>query len=152
MKEHMKKRALLVVSSCALTLAAAMPAHAEKVPFPYLPDAYDGPSAAVSGPTGDFIPGEIVVDLKDDISDEQIQELADEFHISLRDNSPDIKDDGKIDVADVDPSQVDALVARLSQDPRVEAAEPMEIARAYFTPNDPKFTEPWHRSRVNAER
>src|SRR5260221_6872980 len=127
----MKKRALLLVSSCALTLAAAMPAHAEKVPFPYLPDSYDGPTTVVSGPVGDSIPGEIVVDLKDDISDEQIQALADEFHISLRDNSPDIKDDGKIDIADVDPSEVDSLVERLSHDPRVEAAEPMEIARAF---------------------
>jgi serine protease len=148
----MKTRSLLLVSSCALALTAAVPAHADWVP--YLPDsADDGPTAqTTTAPYGDFIPGEIVVDFKDDVSDSDIEEVASALHISLRDNSPEIKDDGKIDVADVDPAQEDAILARLNGDPRVEAAEPMAIARAYaFTPNDPKYAEQWHMKRAGAE-
>ena len=154
----MKKRALLLVPSCAalvLGVAAALPANAAdpQPKFPYLPDSYDdGPTAFVSGPTGDVVPGEIVVDFKDNLSDEEIAEVGREYGVSFRDNSPDVKDDANIDVADVDDAQIPSLVERLSRDPRVEGAEPLEIARAFFTPNDPKFAEQWHMQRVGGEK
>src|SRR4051794_5303738 len=105
MTRPMKTRSLLLVSSCALALTAAVPAHADWVP--YLPDsADDGPTAqTTTAPYGDYVPGEIVVDFKDDVSDSDIEAIGNDLQISLRDNSPEITDDGKIDVADVDPSQ-----------------------------------------------
>ena len=143
----MKKRALVIASSCAVALAWGAPAQAG------VDLADDAPAASYAVESvSDFVPGEIVVDVKDDLGESDIQALADQFHLALRDNSPDVKDDGNIEVADVDQGSVADLVARLSADPRVEAVEPMGVARALFTPNDPKFKEQWHMSRVNAER
>lgn len=150
----MSKRALLFVSSSALALMFALPADARPT-SPSLdgPVPYGGPTAeTTTEPTGDFISGEIVVDVKDNLSEDEIASLGAEYGISLQDNSPDIKDDGKIEIAHVDPSRMSELLARLSKDPRVEAAEPESVMRALWTPNDPKFSEQWHMARVGAER
>lgn len=150
----MSKRALLFVSSSALALVFALPADARPT-SPRLdgPLTYDGPTVDMTTePTSDFLPGEIVVDVKDDLSEEEIAALGAEYDIALRDNSPDIKDDGKIEIANVDPSRMSELLERLSHDPRVEAAEPEGVMRALWTPNDPKFSEQWHMTRVKAER
>jgi serine protease len=145
----MKPRSLLFVSTSALILAASIPAHAERpLPVPYLPDAMP---TFTAGAEGDYVPGEIVVDVKDDLSESEIADLGKEYGIDLRDNSPEIKDDGKVEVADVDPSRIADLVERLSHDSRVEAAEPMEIAHELWTPNDPKYAEQWHMKRAGAE-
>ncbi len=40
--------------------------------------------------------------------------------------------------------EVDALLARIRQDPRVEAAEPLQTYQAFFTPNDPRYGEQWN--------
>src|SRR5262249_20276338 len=61
------------------------------------------------------------------------------------------KDDGNVAIADVPPSEVAEVIARLSADPRVEAAEPAGIAKMLFTPNDPKYGEQWHMKRAGAE-
>lgn len=154
----MSKRALLLASSSALALMVALPAHAWQAPTGDVAEAIsalrpDAPTASLTMEAGpDFIPGEIVVDVKDSLSEEEIAALGSEYHLALRDNSPGIKDDGKVELADVDPSRVADLVERLSRDPRVEAVEQAGIAHAYFTPNDPKFSEQWHMQRVGAER
>lgn len=164
----MSKRALLLVSSSALALMfAAAPqaaaAHAERSErigstppfdaFSVTTDSADGIAADANvEDVGELVPGELVVDAKDNLSDEQIQELGNDYHVSLRDNSPGVKDDGNVNVATVDPSRMGDLIARLRNDPRVEAAEQESIARAYFTPNDPKYSEQWHMKRAGAEQ
>jgi len=152
----MKKRVLLLASSSALALSVAVPAHAEWIPGDGITDSFTaatGPTADLTTePTGDVFAGEIVVDVKDSLSESEIEELGREYGVTLRDNSPGIKDDGKVEVAEVDPSRVRELVERLSRDGRVEAVEQAGIARAFFTPNDPKYSEQWHMQRVGAER
>lgn len=144
----MTKRALLVASSCALALTAALPARAS-----FVVDVGDAPTMSPSlGPIGDLLPGEIVVDIKDELSDEEIQALGRDVGVALDDNSPGIKDDGKIALAHVAPGEVASVLARLANDPRVEAAEPLEIARALWAPNDPKYGDQWHMQRAGAER
>lgn len=146
----MKKSALLLASS-SLALALAIPGSAaadQKWQPPFMRDAV--PSFDVDAPSS--IAGEIVVDFKDDTSDEEIAAVASKLNVSLRDNSPSIKDDGKIEVADVDPSEVDAIMARLAEDPRVEGVERAGIAKILWTPNDPKFGEQWHMTRAGGER
>ena len=155
----MSKRALLLVSSSALALMVALPAHAQRDRFGSVPP-FDGfgadlvgtPAYAAVDDVDDVIPGELVVDVKDDLSEEQIQALGNEYHLTLRDNSPGVKDDGNIELANVDPSRIKDLIARLSKDPRVEGVEEESIARAYFTPNDPKYAEQWHMKRAGAEQ
>lgn len=95
---------------------------------------------------------ELVVDLKDDVTETDVAEVARAAGIELRDNSPDIKDDGKIELAHVDASRMDAVRAALLRDPRVEGVEPLGMMRALWVPNDPKYTEQWHMSRVAAEK
>lgn len=158
----MSKRALLLVSSSALALTLALPAHAERIggtpPFDAFPTS-GGESAdrgiaadAAVEDVGDFIPGELVVDVRDDLSDEEIRKLGNDYHLTLRDNSPGVKDDANIAIANVDPSRIADFIARLSSDPRVEGAEQESIARAFFTPNDPKYGEQWHMKRAGAEK
>ncbi|MBX3223133.1 MAG: peptidase S8 [Labilithrix sp.] len=147
----MTKRALLLASS-SLALVLALPGHAAADPLwpPILRDIAPTSESVTAG-IGDVIPGEIVVDVKDDLSESEIRALADEFHITLRDNSPGVKDDGNVEIADVPADRVAELVARLAADPRVEAAEPAGIARILWTPNDPKYGEQWHMKRAGAE-
>lgn len=158
----MSKRALSLVSSSALALVVALPAHAE-------PSAGRAPpiDASPSTPTrsgegvaadarvedvGDSIPGELVVDVKDNLSDKEIEELGNDYHLALRDNSPGVKDDANLAIANVDPLRIAELIARLSRDPRVEGVEEESVARAFFTPNDPKYAEQWHMLRAGAEK
>jgi serine protease len=148
----MSKRAFVLVSvsssALALMVASPRPAQADS------PPVYQAGVAADANvePIGDLIDGELVVDVKDDLTDAQIQALGSEFHLALRDNSPGVKDDGNVTVASVEPSRMAELIARLSRDPRVEGVEQESVARAFFTPNDPKFTEQWHMTRAGAER
>ncbi len=151
----MSKRALLFASSSALALMFALPADARPLPGGDGEDfdgRVQGPSFGGFDAPGDVLPGEIVVDVKDNLSEDEIAAIGREYHIALRDNSPGIKDDGKVEIADVDPGRVADLVERLSHDPRVEAAEPAGIARVFWTPNDPKYSEQWHMQRVGAEK
>jgi serine protease len=162
----MSKRVLLLVSSSALAMMIALPAHAQRdrMPAPGSVPPFDSfgfpadmvqagtPAYAAVDDVDDVIPGELVVDVKDDLSDEQIQALGNEYHLALRDNSPGVKDDGNVELASIDPADAAGLIARLSQDPRVEGVEQEVIARAFFTPNDPKYAEQWHMKRAGAEQ
>jgi serine protease len=103
------------------------------------------------------VPGEVAIDLRDSLSDAEIDQLeADygrDFGLLSSDASEFSRHEDNLLVGDVDPSREDALLARLAADPRVESAERMEIFRASFVPNDPLYTEKqWHLSRVGAEK
>jgi serine protease len=96
--------------------------------------------------------GAIAVDLRDDLSESDIRAIEAEYGIRLEDNSPDLTADGKVDLAHVAPEERARLMAALAADPRIEAAEPLMQFAASFVPNDPKYTEQWHMTRVGAER
>ncbi len=104
-----------------------------------------------AGPEDDVIPGEIAVDVRDDVDDADIAKLAAANGIALQPNSAwSVRD--KLEVADVDPSREGAILDALSHDPRVEHAEPMALYRASFVPNDPLYaSKQWHLQRVGAE-
>ena len=144
----MTKRSLLLASS-SLGLLLAFPGHASAAPSKLEPPFMRDIVSADAHP--DYIPGQVVIDVKDDLSDADIAELAKDMHVIIRDNSPGVKDDGNIELADVDPSEVPGLIARLKADPRVEGAEPAETASVLWTPNDPKYEEQWHMKRAGAE-
>ncbi|AKU99625.1 Protease [Labilithrix luteola] len=144
----MKKRTAVFAASCALGLSVGLPAYAEP-----LSSSTGAPtSEATVASVGDILPGEIVVDVKDGLSDAEIASIGNEVGIALRDNSPGIKDDANLAVAEVEPSRLEKIMALLRRDPRVESVEPAYVARALFTPNDPKFAEQWHMKRAGAER
>ncbi|MFO0643115.1 MAG: S8 family peptidase [Polyangiaceae bacterium] len=126
-----------LLASAALTVSTA---HAEPAPT-FTPLDLDGLSTDA-----------IAVDVKDGLGDADIAALGREYGIDLHDNSPAIKDDANIAVAHVGRGRAAELLARLRKDPRVEVAEPLGEMQATFTPNDPKFGDQWHMSRVGAER
>lgn len=96
----------------------------------------------------DVIPGAILVDAKDNVSDEDIKDLekiaGTHLHIG-NDTARQYKlGDGR-----VDPVDEEAILDRLNADPRVEHAEPMVRVHALWEPNDPGYAEEqWHMKRV----
>jgi len=107
------------------------------------PEAHEGLDA--------LLPGEIIVDLKDNASHDDIAEVGRAFGLSLRDASVESEED-KIELADVDPADVDSLLTRLEQDPHVEHAERVSLLYASFVPDDPLFeSKQWHLKKVGAE-
>jgi serine protease len=109
------------------------------------------------GDGAEEVDGEVAIDAKDSLSDAEIDQLeadyARDFGLRSSDASEFSRHEDNLLVGDVDPSREDALLARLAADPRVESAEPMEIFRATFVPNDPLYAEKqWHLTRVGAEQ
>jgi serine protease len=98
--------------------------------------------------TEDEVPGELAVDLRDDLSSAELAQVKSEYALSP--NSAWSDDHDKLEVAFAG-AEEDALLERLSKDPRVEHAERMEVFRASFVPNDPFYEKQWHLQRVGAE-
>ncbi len=99
------------------------------------------------------VPGEIAVDVRDDVSDAEIASMARQYGLVLRPNSVWSTTHDKLEVADVPAAGEGAVLDELSRDPRVEHAEPMALYRASFVPDDPLYaTKQWHLQRVGAER
>ena len=120
-------------------------------------DAVAAPSTATFGaddsPEGRELRGEIAVDIRDDVSQKDIAQLAAHFGLSLRPNSSWSQAHDNLEVADVDPMLEDAILDALAHDPRVEYAERMGLLWATFTPDDPLYADTqWHLRRVGAER
>jgi serine protease len=143
-----RRMRLVVAGACAFAALASSSIDARALdPVPTFAGGADGPRD-----TRDTIPGEIAVDLRDDVSAAEAADLAAGLGISLRPNSAWSERHDKLDVADVDPSREDAVVDALARDPRVEHVEPMAIYRESFVPNDPFYaSKQWHLKRVGAE-
>ena len=100
----------------------------------------------------DTIPGEIAVDLRDDLSDADVADLAAKYHLALRPASEWSTTHDKIEVSDVPVSAEESVIEELSHDARVEHAEPMGVYKATFVPDDPLYEKQWHLTRVGAEK
>lgn len=102
----------------------------------------------------DDVPGEIVVDVRDDVAATDIAALAARFGLELTPASSWGESNDKLELAHVDgdPSREKALLDALAADPRVEGAEPLTVLHASFVPNDPLYaSKQWHLHRVGAE-
>jgi len=101
----------------------------------------------------DELPGEILIDLKDDATEGDVGAIMRDYGLAdLVPNSKWSIDHDKFERAHVPTSKMASILARLSMDPRVEHAEPMSVLRATFVPNDPLYQEQWHMPRVGAEK
>jgi serine protease len=153
--------AAVVVSALALSTraapAVAAPNDALVLPGgPSVDTVTDGAAAAptfgdeTAGP--ESLDGQIAVDVRDDASDRDIADLESSYGVTLRPNTAWSAAHDKIEVADVDPSREESLLASLSHDRRVEHAEPMALYRATFVPNDPLYSsKQWHLQRIGTE-
>lgn len=105
---------------------------------------------------------EIVVDLKDDVTDAQIAALGQSVGIELRYNSVHAVA-AKLMVAAINPLDRDRLLLALRANPLVEAAEPQFVyhlfqaqpapagSSARFVPNDPEYRRQWHLREIGME-
>jgi len=99
------------------------------------------------------LPGYIVIDAKDDLSDSEIGDLLSEVSASSPGatfEESDLEDDTRIEIARVSQGEVATVIARLRGDARIESVEPLAWVRANFVPNDPLYKDQWHMERVGA--
>ncbi len=95
---------------------------------------------------------DLVLDLRDDLTDSDIAAVGRDYGLTLHDNSIFSKELDKIELASISGLDVAALLARMRGDARIEHAELQSYAFASFVPNDPLYAEKqWHIKRVGAE-
>ncbi len=99
--------------------------------------------------TPDDIPGEIAVDLVDDISDADEAAFSKAFSLTLQPSSV-LSARTRITIATVPYKDVAGWVRKLSGDPRVQTVEPLAWVYASWTPDDPLLERQWHLERIGA--
>lgn len=105
------------------------------------------------------IPGKVVIDQQDSISDADksalYHELASKFPSFSWEPSA-LESETKIEVATVDPDQVNDVIDYLSSDSRIQHVEPEYVMTAYglvnlASPNDPLYDKQWNMKTIDAE-
>jgi serine protease len=138
-------RASLRHPSAILLAALALPLFASRA------EAHGPPAAVAEGlpESAVEVPGEIAVDLDDDLAPADVARL--EAAYGLHPNSALSNASDRIELADVPVDAEEAVLAALAREPGVVHAERMEVYRASFVPDDPLYKEQWHLTRVGAE-
>lgn len=120
----------------------------------------DGDGLRPAGPPR--VEGELVIDLKDELTSSDLRAFATEHDLTLRFSS----EPGRLHnstIATVSEADMPEVLARLQTDPRVETADPnylyqltqmpAEAAPAEDEfPNDPRFNEQWHMKMINVQQ
>lgn len=99
-------------------------------------------------PTQDEIPRLITIDARDDISNSDLNQLAEDYGLDLQLTG--LFSQTKEVVAEVPEELEEILLNQLNHDSRVEFAEPVHVVRAYMVPNDPMFKDQWNMAKVQA--
>ncbi len=99
--------------------------------------------------TPDDIPGEVAVDLVDDLTDAQVDGFSKAFGLVLQASSV-LTARTRIHHASVPAADVSALMGKLRGDARVQNVEPLAWVRASWSPDDPLLAEQWHLAKVGA--
>jgi len=101
-------------------------------------------------PTAYDIPGELVVDLKDDVEESAITSFLRGLGLTFHPTA--LESETKTEIVDVPRGRMAEMIERLRADPRVEVVEPLAQVHAYFVPNDPLLKDQWHMERIGATR
>lgn len=117
----------------------------------------DGAGMRPAGPQR--VEGELVVDLKDELTSSQLQAFASEHGLDLRFSSEPGKRHNNT-IATVSEERMPEVLAALEADPRVETVDPnylfqltqMPLQSGDEFPNDPRFDEQWHMKKINVEQ
>lgn len=102
---------------------------------------------------GARVPGRIVVDFVDGTTKAEFDEMEKEWGLDLEFNSAEEGPTSAITQGaystDLD---LDALLAKIRSNPKVEAAEPlMTVRMSGFVPNDPMYAQQWNLKAINME-
>jgi len=142
-------KGLRFISSAALTaVLLGLPSFAVADTAPQVSAV---PESLVDGlaASAEEIPGEIAVDLEDDLAPADVARLEQRY--GLRPNSAYSEGHDRLELADVPADQEDTILDAVAREPGVEHAERMEVFRASFVPDDPLYKDQWHLTRVGAE-
>jgi serine protease len=153
-------RSLGLVTALAAALYGGTAAAEEPAPPPQLslpsepvaaaPEWAFGLDAGDLDETAYDIPGQFIVDARDDLDSPSLAALAADFGLRFAPTA--LEASTRTEIASAEPGRVAELIARLRRDPRVEIVEPLARVRAYFTPNDPLMKDQWHMGRIGAPR
>ncbi|MBI2393607.1 MAG: peptidase S8 [Deltaproteobacteria bacterium] len=114
-------------------------------------DDLESPGPTFDPPAAEVIEGELAIDFRDDVPEEEMAAAARAVGIGLHASSPWSHEHDKIEVGAVSPGKTAAVIAALRADPRVEHVEPMTVLEASWVPNDPFYKDQWHLPRAGAE-
>lgn len=97
------------------------------------------------------VPGRVVVDFVDGTTKAEFDEMEKDWGLDLELNST---EEGPISALTQGAYEgdLDALLATIRANPKVEAAEPLMTVRASFVPNDPMFAQQWNLKQINMEK
>jgi serine protease len=164
----MMKARFVTAPTLGLFLAAALmhgdvaraangPAAQAQADVPWEPVAVsDGTMLSSGFPSGEVdpsaadIPGELVVDLKDDLEEGAITTFLRGLGLTFHPTA--LESETKTEIVDVPLGRMAEMLAKLKGDPRVEVVEPLARVHAYFVPNDPLLKDQWHMERIGATR
>lgn len=93
---------------------------------------------------------QIIVDVQDDLSDEEVQALGQTLGVELRLNSA-LSDDANLYVAWVHEDEVERVLERIAKTDGVEFTEPNMQMEALGSPNDPLYQHQWHFDQIKVE-
>jgi serine protease len=100
--------------------------------------------------SADDVPGELVVDARDDVDEGAIASMIHGLGLSFHPTA--LEAETKEEIVDVPAGQMAEVMAELSHDPRVEGVEPLARVHALFVPDDPLFKDQWHLERIGMTR
>lgn len=92
------------------------------------------------------IPGRVVIDAVDNISDEEHKQLLAKLQGRFPDlslSATDLAEETKILVGEVRPDQVDDVIEFIKSDSRIQHVEPSYQVKALYEPNDPMYKDQW---------
>jgi serine protease len=98
----------------------------------------------------DDVPGELVVDARDDVDEGTIASMLHGLGLSYTPTA--LEAETKEEIVDVPAGQMAEVMDKLSHDPRVEGVEPLARVHAFFVPDDPLFKDQWHLERIGMTR
>ncbi len=97
------------------------------------------------------VPGRIVVDFVDGTTKAEFDELEKAWGLDLEFNSEEEGPQSALTQGAYE-GDLDALLATIKANPKVEAAEPLMTVKALFVPNDPMYAQQWNLKAINMEK
>jgi thermitase len=105
-----------------------------------------GAVAGTSFATTNFVPGEIVIGFRDNVSDAQAAAFLKSKKLSVKSEIREIK----VKVIQVPEEAEEKLAIALAHNPIVEFAEVNRINQLALIPNDPEYSSEWHHTAIHS--
>ncbi len=144
--------AVLVLNWMGVLEQKPSPAPSEAQALPVLDVIQNESVGEAGGPAApDRVPGELLVDLRDDATDADVAAIEQRFGIDLQEIGPENRE-VRVMRAEVGDRDEAALTSELSKDGLVEQVEPNYLYRSLMVPNDPLYKYQWHMDQIRCPK